>query len=82
MLTTITQKGQTVVPAEIRKKFSIEANTYLDWVVEGNTIKVFPLTQSTLEKSYGFFANKASLNENLMKGRKKDRERERKKTSK
>ena len=34
MITTISSRGQTVVPAEIRRKLGLEDQTRLPWVTE------------------------------------------------
>jgi antitoxin PrlF len=36
----ITSKGQVTVPAEIREKFGLHEGTEVDFVVEGNTVRL------------------------------------------
>jgi len=48
MTSTITTKGQTVVPKELRRQFELEAGTVLDWRVEGDSMRVVKLAR--LEK--------------------------------
>lgn len=43
MRTKMTKRGQVSVPSEVRKKLKIGPNTTLEWVVEGNTVRVIPL---------------------------------------
>jgi len=43
MRSTLTQRGQTVVPAAIRKHFNLSPADRLEWVVEGETLRVSPV---------------------------------------
>jgi AbrB family looped-hinge helix DNA binding protein len=43
MRSTITSRGQTVIPAEIRRRFNLGPSERLEWVIEGNAIRVFPV---------------------------------------
>ena len=44
MRSTITARGQTVVPAPIRERFRLGPSTRLEWIVEGDgTIRVVPV---------------------------------------
>lgn len=40
METTLTKRGQTVVPAEIRKRYKLKEGDTLAWIDDGNTIRV------------------------------------------
>ena len=43
MRSTITERGQTVIPAAIRRRFNLSPSHKLQWVVDGQTIKVVPV---------------------------------------
>ena len=43
MKVKVTARGQVSIPSEIRKKFNIEPESRIEWVVEGSVIKVIPL---------------------------------------
>lgn len=43
MRSTITARGQTVIPAEIRNRFHLTPSERLEWIVEDNAIRVFPV---------------------------------------
>jgi AbrB family looped-hinge helix DNA binding protein len=43
MLSSITARGQTVIPAEIRDRFHLSPSERLEWVVEGDSIRVYPV---------------------------------------
>jgi antitoxin PrlF len=40
---TVSDKGQVVIPAAIRRRLGIEPGTRLDFELEGDTIRVRPL---------------------------------------
>lgn len=40
MTSTVTTRGQTVVPKKLRERFRIKPGTTLDWQEDGNSIRV------------------------------------------
>src|SRR5947207_3334601 len=43
MTTTISSRGQTVIPAEIRARHHLTEQSRLAWIDDGQTIRVVPL---------------------------------------
>jgi AbrB family looped-hinge helix DNA binding protein len=43
MRSTLTQRGQTVVPAAIRKHFGLTPADALEWIIEGESVRVCPV---------------------------------------
>jgi AbrB family looped-hinge helix DNA binding protein len=43
MRSTITARGQTVIPAAIRHRFKLSPADRLEWIVENDTIRVIPV---------------------------------------
>ena len=43
MTSTVTTKGQTVVPKELRDRLNLEPGTTLDWQAEGDSLRVVKL---------------------------------------
>ncbi|WP_126446861.1 AbrB/MazE/SpoVT family DNA-binding domain-containing protein [Sulfuricystis multivorans] len=43
MRSTLTQRGQTVVPARIRKHFNLSPADRLEWIIEGDCLRVCPV---------------------------------------
>ncbi|MBI5591687.1 MAG: AbrB/MazE/SpoVT family DNA-binding domain-containing protein [Deltaproteobacteria bacterium] len=74
MRSTITNRGQTVIPAEIRRKFNLSAADRIEWIVEGNQIRVVPVRANPIEAFQGQGAGGAA--QRLLKERAKDREKE------
>ena len=48
MKTTVTKRGQTVIPAPIRKKYGICDGMVLQWIDTGETIKVVPVPKDAV----------------------------------
>lgn len=71
--TKVTRKGQTVVPAVIRKKLGIGENSHLIWSSDGKIITVIPVPQNPIRALRGFSEGK-SLRKVLIRRRKEDEE--------
>jgi AbrB family looped-hinge helix DNA binding protein len=76
MQTTISKRGQTVVPAAVRKKHHILEGDRLAWIDDGETIKVIPIPADPVRALKGI-ARGERLVQELMKYRREERARER-----
>lgn len=72
MTTTITERGQTVIPAGIRRRHGLTARSRLEWIEDGDSIRVVPLPADTIKGSRGLFRG-FSLGDALLKSRREDR---------
>lgn len=43
MVTTLSERGQTAIPARIRKRFKLKARQRLEWADDGRVIYVLPV---------------------------------------
>ena len=48
MRSTITARGQTVIPAGIRRDFQLTPTDRLEWVVVGEEIHVYPVKEDPI----------------------------------
>lgn len=75
MMTSITSRGQTVVPAPIRKRYDIQPGDQLVWLDDGQTITVVPVPADPIKALQGRGRGEA-LVEALLAQRQEDRARE------
>ena len=76
METSVTRRGQTVIPAVIRKRHHIEDGARLVWLDDGETIKVIPVPKDPVRALRGC-GRSEQLVERLLAARREDRDRER-----
>jgi len=74
MESTVTVRGQTAIPAAIRRKYNIKAKTKLEWIDDGYTITVLPIPQDSIKALKGKFKD-ADLLKSLLESRKEERKR-------
>ena len=65
-------KGQIVIPASIRKKYSIQPGSEIKLFEYGNLIYLVPSSEDPIKDAMGFLSPSPSLSENLIKERRKD----------
>ncbi len=53
MQTAVTKRGQTVIPATIRKRYHIEGGAKLTWLDDGETIRVVPVADDPINALRG-----------------------------
>ncbi len=75
MKAKVTSRGQVSIPSEIRKKFNIEPESRVEWIVEGNVIKVIPLPKDPVAAFRGRGSRKYST-ERLIEERRAEVEKE------
>jgi AbrB family looped-hinge helix DNA binding protein len=75
METLVSKRGQTVVPAPIRKRYHIHEGDRLVWVDDGKSIKVIPVPAKALEALRGRGKDETLLKK-LLTDRKEARSRE------
>ena len=72
MVSTVTVRGQTAIPVAIRRKYNIRPHTKLEWIDDGHTITVLPISQNAIKALKGKFKD-TDLLEALLKSRQKER---------
>lgn len=74
MRSTITARGQIVIPAEIRQQFHLSPSDRLEWVVDDSGIHVIPVKSNPIEAFRGRGAGGSVAR--LLAERAQDREQE------
>ena len=72
--TTVTVRGQTVVPSEIRKRYKIDPGDRLLWIDDGSSIRVVPVPADPIKALRGVGRGEG-LSERLLEERARDRKR-------
>lgn len=70
MQSTITARGQTVVPAAIRHQFHLGPTDRLEWILDGGGIRVVPVRSNPIDAFRG--QGKGGATARLLAGRKQD----------
>jgi AbrB family looped-hinge helix DNA binding protein len=77
MRTTVSTRGQTVIPRAIRDKLGIESGTKLHWEVRGGTLIAVPLPDDPIKASIGILKGRGPTVADLLADRQQERRRER-----
>ncbi len=73
--TTVTIKGQIVIPSEIRRRHNIKKGTKVCIEEKGDELIIRPLTPEYFSKLAGILGTKGKLTKALLAERAKDKER-------
>ena len=76
MQTTVSVRGQTVIPRQIRKELGITQATILEWKVKDGMIIVVPLPPDPIKSTVGILEGRGPSSYDLLDERKADREKE------
>ncbi len=74
METSVTKKGQTNIPAAIRKRHHIHEGDRLVWLDDGEVIRIVPVPKDPLQALRGAGQGEGLL-DRLLQSRREDRER-------
>lgn len=75
--TTLTTKGQIVIPADVRRHLDLKEGMRLCVLEEGGRIVLQPLNAAYFERTAGVLRTKGKLTRSLLAERRKDKGRER-----
>ena len=68
----VSSKGQVVIPKEIRKKFSLEPNTRVEFREINGQIILIPLPSDPVEASFGIVKSEKKVREIMKEVRKEE----------
>lgn len=73
---TMTSKGQIVVPAKLRRRYGLKPGTKVYFIERDSEILFQPVTKEYLKSVHGMLTSTSSVTEELLKERARDKERE------
>lgn len=73
-VSTVTTKGQLVIPSKLRRKFGIHKGTQVAFVEEEQRLVLQPLTPEFIHSLRGSLKGESSALRLLLEDRKRDRE--------
>ena len=71
---TVTVKGQVVIPSKLRRKYGIKSGTSIFFYDEEGEIRIVPVTPEVIEKNTGFLGTKGKLLRALKNEKNNERE--------
>ncbi len=72
-VSTVTTKGQLVIPSKLRRKYGIRKGTRVAMIEEENRIVLQPLTRAYIHSLRGSFKGEKSMLQFLKEGRMQER---------
>ena len=76
-ITTVSTKGQFVIPSEMRASLGIQPGTRISVTQDGSLIVLEPVSEDLVDKTRGLFAGGPSLADDLKRERRRRKEKER-----
>ena len=73
---TITSKGQVVVPAKLRRRYGLKPGTKVYFIERNDEILFQPQTKEFIRSVHGLLASETPVTKELLKERAKDKEHE------
>jgi AbrB family looped-hinge helix DNA binding protein len=73
-VSTVTTKGQLVIPSKLRRKYSIRKGTQVAFLEEENRLVLQPLTPEFIRSLRGSLKGEPSVLKALLEDRKRERE--------
>jgi AbrB family looped-hinge helix DNA binding protein len=74
-ITTVSTKGQFVIPSNMRSALGIKPGTRICVTQEGSKIVLEPVSEELVDRTRGMFAGGPSLSAELMRERRRERDR-------
>jgi len=75
MKTTVTVRGQVSIPSELRRKYHIEPETEIEWIEDGNAIRIVPVPKDPITSFRGAGKGRYT-SDKLRKDRRQERQEE------
>ncbi len=70
---SVSTKGQLVIPYKLRKKYGIERHSQVRWIDTGQGLMLVPLTDDPVASSRGMLKKTGVSTHSLLEARKEDK---------
>ncbi|HON56820.1 MAG TPA: AbrB/MazE/SpoVT family DNA-binding domain-containing protein [bacterium] len=70
---TLTKKGQIVIPSKIRKAFDLQSGDKISFVIHNNELIIKPVDKKYFEELRGVLNTKGKILKSLLKEKNKER---------
>jgi bifunctional DNA-binding transcriptional regulator/antitoxin component of YhaV-PrlF toxin-antitoxin module len=74
MMSTVTTRGQTAIPAAIRRRYNILSRSRIEWIDDGHSIAVVPVAEDAIKSLRGKY-RRCTLSSALKNSRVEERNR-------
>jgi AbrB family looped-hinge helix DNA binding protein len=74
-ITSVSTKGQFVIPSEIRTSLGIKPGTRICVIQEGSRIVLEPVSEELVDRTRGMLAGRSSLAKALLRERRREKDR-------
>ncbi len=71
---TVTTKGQVVIPSKFRKKYGIKSGTIVHFYEGNGEIRIVPITPELIDQNIGFMGSKGRMLKILAEEKKREKE--------
>jgi AbrB family looped-hinge helix DNA binding protein len=72
-ITSVSTKGQFVIPSEMRELLGIKPGTRISVTQEGSRIVLEPVSEELVDRTRGLFSGKPSLSHELKRQRRQEK---------
>lgn len=74
MMSTVTTRGQTAIPAAIRRQYNLLSRSKIEWIDDGHSIAIVPVAEDAIKTLRGKY-HRYGLSNALTKSRVEERNR-------
>jgi bifunctional DNA-binding transcriptional regulator/antitoxin component of YhaV-PrlF toxin-antitoxin module len=73
IVSSVSTKGQLVIPYELRQKYGIKPNTLMRWIDTGQGLMLVPLTDDPISSSKGMLKDANVSTKSYLKAKEEDK---------
>jgi len=66
LLTTVTKRGQTTIPRQLRQRYGVRAKTRLRWIDTGRGMLVIPAPNNSIKAAQGMLAGERTSTQTFL----------------